>query len=89
MQLPEVQDLIRKLSLYGLGVCVPHMHREGSNEMLPLPRNMVQTETHLHISFCERDKVDPRQVPVAWQWDDDLRTIQCCSSCQPPDGPHH
>lgn len=89
MQNPEVLQILKDLSEYGLGVCLPHMHAPDTNEMVPLPPNMVQTEANLKVSFVERDKVDELQVPVAWLWDQELKTIQHCAVCQPPDGPHH
>ena len=89
VQTPEVQRMIQQLSRHGLGVCVPHMHDEVTNQMIALPPNMVQTEANLRVSFMDRDHVDARQVPVAWFWDQDLKTVQHCATCQPPDGPHH
>jgi hypothetical protein len=86
---PEVERMILQLSEYGLGVCVPHMHDPITNELIALPSNMVQTEAKLQVSFVEREKIDFRQVPVAWVCDNELRTVQHCAICQPPDGPHH
>ena len=86
---PEVEQILKQLAEYGLGVCLPHMHDAITNEMVPLPPNMVQTEANLKVSFVERDKVDDRQVPVAWLWDQELKTVQHCAVCQPPNGPHH
>lgn len=89
LRIPEVEQLLRQLAEYGLGVCVPHMHDPITNEMVPLPPNMVQMEANLKVSFVERDKMDDRQVPVAWLWDQELKTVRHCAVCQPPDGPHH
>ncbi len=85
----EVQQIIERLSHFGLGVCAPHMHDPLTNEMIPLPPNMVQSESNLKVSFVERDQVDAQQVAVAWFWDDGLKTVQSCAMCLPPDGPHH
>lgn len=80
---------LKQLAEYGLGVCLPHMHDPITGEMVPLPPNMVQTEANLKVSFVDRARVDDRQVPVAWLWDQELKTVQHCAVCQPPDGPHH
>ena len=89
VRLPEVEEMMKKLAEFGLGVCVPHMHDPLTNELIPLPSNMVQAEANLKVSFVERDEIDDRQVAVAWFWDQELKTVQNCAVCQPPDGPHH
>lgn len=40
---PEVQELMRRLAPYGLGVCLPHMH-VTEQELAPLPQGTVQFE---------------------------------------------
>ena len=37
MQLPEVQDMLRRLSAFQLGIFMPHQHDEATGEFLPLP----------------------------------------------------
>jgi len=41
---PEVQDLIRRVSEYGLAVALPHMHGEGG-DLRPLPAVKVILKT--------------------------------------------
>ena len=38
INLPEVQDMVRALSEYGLGVFMPHMHNDDTGGFEPLPR---------------------------------------------------
>ncbi|MCA9015758.1 MAG: hypothetical protein KDA77_10545 [Planctomycetaceae bacterium] len=85
---PRVQDLIRELSTYGLGVCVPHMHDEQTGEFLPLPEDKVQSESQLKVTFIQRNSLTDNDIPVAWKWNDELQVVQTCQVCR-PDGPHH
>ena len=85
---PRVQELIRELSTYGLGVCIPHMHDEQTGEFVPLPDDKVQSESHLRVSFVDRASLTENDVPVAWKWNDQLQVVQTCKVCR-PDGPHH
>ena len=71
IELPEVQELVKRLAAYGLGVFMPHMHDEAGN-MLPLPAGMVQVEDELTVSFKPVDQVvetpNVRYLPVGWTW---------------------
>ena len=82
VETPQVQAMIRELSKYGLGVFVPHMHREGA-AFAPLPKGLVQLERDLKVSFVEAD--DPailESIPVGWEWDG-VRARVCASRyCQ-------
>lgn len=66
---PEVQEMIRKLSKFGLGVFMPHMHPpEGG--FAPLPPGTVQLEGNLKVSFVDERSTDlDSAVPVGWAWD--------------------
>ena len=68
---PEVQDMLRRLSGYGLGIFMPHMHDEQSGKFLPLPDQVMQVESGLEVSFqparSVADQTD-RFLPVAWCW---------------------
>ena len=75
---PRVQELMRELAAYGLGVCVPHMHDEQTGEFLPLPDDTVQSESHLKVSFVRRDSLNQNDVPVAWKWNNELQVVQTC-----------
>lgn len=69
IQLPEVQELMRKLADYNLAVCMPHMHNDDDGGFKVLPADMVQVERDLQVSFePRRDAESLRAIPVAWQW---------------------
>ena len=44
---PEVQEMLRRLSGYGLGIFMPHMHDERTGEFQPLPELVTQVESGL------------------------------------------
>lgn len=88
VQKPEVQQLIRELAKYDLGVCIPHMHDMVTGSFLPLPRDCVQSENGLKVSFVSSAKVGKSDIPVAWRWNDQLEVAATCHVCR-PDGPHH
>ena len=51
IHLPEVQDMLRKLSSFNLGVFMPHMHDESTGGFKPLADDFVQIESALEVSF--------------------------------------
>jgi hypothetical protein len=59
IQEPEVQEMLKRLSNYGLGVFMPHMHAE-SGAFVELPRGMVQVEDNLRVSFKPRSDTSGR-----------------------------
>jgi hypothetical protein len=69
IQLPEVQEMMRKLSAYNLGVYMPHMHDEKTGAFQLLPEGVIQVEDDLKVSFQSMDP-DSSFVPVAWVWND-------------------
>ena len=71
MHLPEVQEMLRKLSAYNLGVFMPHQHDEVTGEFQILPSSVVQVESDLEVSFRSADEVarqTGRFLPVGWFW---------------------
>jgi hypothetical protein len=71
INLPEVQDIMRRLSAYNLGIYMPHMHDEKTGAFRPLPAGMAQVEDNLRISFKSVDQLGRSNfVPVAWAWND-------------------
>ena len=51
IELPEVQEMLRKLSQYNLGIYMPHMHDEQTGAFQPLPPGITQVEDGLKVSF--------------------------------------
>lgn len=68
---PEVQEMLRKLSGYGLGIFMPHRHDEQTGEFQPLPDQFVQVESGLAVSFQATEEIagqPDRFLPVGWFW---------------------
>jgi hypothetical protein len=91
MQSAEVQEMLRRLSAHGLGICMPHLHDENTGEFQPLPARLVQVEAGLAVSFqptAEITKQAGRFLPVAWVWRDGMSTPSAvCEMVQDEDGP--
>ncbi|KAB8318307.1 hypothetical protein SD81_016850 [Tolypothrix campylonemoides VB511288] len=76
---PDVQEMVKKLSEYGLGICMPHMH-DSTGNFAPLPPGIVSFESDLQVSFHKACEVSDSPA-VAWRWDDDKQTVVPCSKC--------
>jgi hypothetical protein len=71
MHLPEVQEMLRRLSEYKLGIFMPHMHDEQTGEFQPLPDELMQVESGLEVSFRPTEEIASqtnRFLPVGWFW---------------------
>ena len=77
---PEVLEMLERLSAYGLGIYLPHMHTE-TEDFVPLPRGVVQMEKNLDVSFC--DESDAHGSAVGWVWDGKAHAAQRCAVCAP------
>jgi hypothetical protein len=98
IDLPEVQEMLRKLSKYNLGISMPHMHNEETGDFQPLPKELVQVEADLKVSFSPIEEIPEeiqgqtiRYVPVAWFWRDTEAVpvtvaSMCYSYCEVPVG---
>ena len=83
---PEVLEMLERLSAYGLGIYLPHMHTE-TEDFVPLPRGVVQMEKNLVVSFC--DESEAHGSAVGWVWDGNAHAAQRCTVCVPDtDGGH-
>jgi hypothetical protein len=68
---PEVQEMLRRLSEYRLGIFMPHMHDEQTGEFQPLPDDVTQVESALEVSFQPTEEIAIRTgrfLPVGWIW---------------------
>ena len=75
----EVQDIVKQLAKYNLGICMPHMHSEDG-KLTELPKNMIQVERQLVASFVPESEVSlDTMIPVVWRWFDG--TVVSASSC--------
>jgi hypothetical protein len=71
IQLPEVQEMLRRLSDFKLGIFMPHMHAEQTGDFEVLPDRLVQVESGLEVSFRTAEEVEQetaRFMPVGWLW---------------------
>lgn len=71
IQLPEVQEMLRRLSEYKLGIFMPHTHSEQTGEFEVLPDGLVQVESGLEVSFQASGEVEREKalfMPVGWLW---------------------
>ena len=71
IHLPEVQEMLRRLSEYKLGIFMPHMHDEQTGEFQPLPADVMQVESGLEVSFEPAEEIakqTDRFLPVGWFW---------------------
>jgi len=70
IDLPEVKEMLKKLSRYNLGIYMPHMHDEETGAFQPLPPGITQVEEGLVVSFrpnkeCQ-DQGDNSYITVGW-----------------------
>ena len=71
IHLPEVQEMLRRLSEYKLGVFMPHMHDEHTGEFQALPDEVMQVESGLKVSFKRMEELANQTdhfLPVGWVW---------------------
>ena len=71
IHLPEIQEMLRKLSEYKLGIFMPHMHDEQTGEFQSLPDEVTQVESGLVVSFQPTQEIanqTDRFLPVGWLW---------------------
>lgn len=71
MHLPEVQEMLERLSKYQLGIFMPHMHDEKNGEFQLLADDVMQVESGLQVSFKPTEEIvnqRDRFLPVAWFW---------------------
>lgn len=90
MQLPEVQDMLRRLSAHQLGIFMPHQHDDRSGEFQPLPDDVMQVESGLTVSFERREEIARRTesfLPVGWLWRAGATTVAAACEMVTQDGP--
>ena len=71
IHLPEIQEMLRRLAEYKLGIFMPHMHDEHTGEFQVLPDEVMQVESGLEVSFQPAEEIanqTDRFLPVGWVW---------------------
>jgi hypothetical protein len=90
IQLPEVQDMLRRLSAFQLGIFMPHQHDEATGEFLPLRDDVMQVESGLAVSFQRLDEIANQTasfLPVGWLWRTGASTVAAACEMVDADGP--
>jgi hypothetical protein len=84
---PEVQEMIKVLAKYNLGVFMPHSHVKGDgktgNGFAVLPTDMMSVEDDLKTSFIPRSEMISagHGVPTGWRWIDGEAAVCVASGC--------
>lgn len=90
MLLPEVQDMLRRLSAFDLGIFMPHQHDQATGEFVPLPADVMQVESGLAVSFQRVDDIAKQTasfLPVAWLWRAGAPTVAAACEMAEAEGP--
>ncbi len=90
IHLPEVQEMLRRLSEYNLGIFMPHMHDERTGGFQPLPDDVMQVESGLAVSFWPAAEIAgqaDRFLPVGWFWRAGASTPSAACEMVRADGP--
>lgn len=69
--LPEVQEILRRLAEFKLGIFMPHSHDEHTGDFQALPDEVIQVESGLAVSFQASEEIasqPDRFLPVGWCW---------------------
>ena len=87
INLPEVKEMLKKLSQHNLGIYMPHMHDEETGAFKPLPVGMTQVEAGLEVSFRPNDECqdqgDTSYLSVGWFLHPDMPAeVAVASSCR-------
>ena len=90
MQLPEVQDMLRRLSAFRLGIFMPHQHDHSTGEFQPLPDELMQVESGRAVSFERMEEIARRResfLPVGWRWRAGAVTVAAACEMAEQEGP--
>lgn len=86
MTLPEVREMLIRLSKYNLGIFMPHGHNEQTGDFQELPANVVQVESGLEVSFQTTERLAQQTagfLPVAWRWHAGASTLAAVCEMAP------
>jgi hypothetical protein len=83
IDLPEVQEMLKALAKYNLGIAMPHKHDAVTGAFQLMEENEIQVETDLQVSFVEETNIDmSNYVPVGWVWNDNgIKAEKKCYTC--------
>ena len=69
--LPEVQEMLRRLAHFKLGIFMPHSHDDATGDFQVLSDEVIQVESGLEVSFRASEEITNqpnRFLPVGWCW---------------------
>ena len=93
IDLPEVQEMLRRLSEFNLGIFMPHMHDEHTGEFHPLPDGVTKVESSLEVSFQLTRQIARqtagRFLPVGWYWRTGASTASAVCEMGEDNGPRN
>ena len=81
---PDVQEMIKKLATFNLGVFMPHQHNQESGNFEVLEDGMMQMENDLQVSFLSKKEANPNTyLPVGWVWQNNglTESATCTFGC--------
>ncbi len=85
IELPEVQEIIKKLASFHLGVFMPHKHNDLTGEFEVLPFGEIQVESNLEVKFMNlQEAYKIRTVETGWRWNgNEIKSAsECVSRCE-------
>jgi hypothetical protein len=94
INLPEVKEMLKKLSQHNLGIYMPHMHDEETGAFQPLPPGITQVEDGLVVSFLPNNECEDNSfISVGWflhpgMSDEDSDAQKCRKVCKTDEHGH-
>ena len=90
IHLPEVQEMLRRLSAFRLGIFMPHQHDDSTGEFQPLPDEVMQVESGRAVSFQRMADIATQAeqfLPVGWLWRAGASTVAAACEMAAQEGP--
>ena len=86
IHLPEVQEVLRRLSEFKLGIFMPHRHDEHTGQFRAFPEEVTPVEAGLELSFQSSQDIasqTTRFFPVGCCWRAGALTASAlCEMCE-------
>lgn len=76
----RMKEIARELHSYGLAIALPHMHTEEG--VGALPRNTIQYEKDLQVSFPKSEAELGKTFPAMWRFDEIKNELVVCGRCE-------
>lgn len=81
--IPEVQDALKILSKYGMGMVFAHSHN-AQGEFTELPKGVAAYEEDLKVTFHDVSTLGLKEgfIPVGWRWNDEKNRVEIMMKCR-------